>query len=129
MHKARGQECPLHTSHNLRRVQCCVLMKRVLTAVVLIPLVLLAVFRAPAWLFALLVAVVAIMAAREFVDLVKHYGVSPFRMPTFVGVGLMFAVLIVKSTQAQTPTISTETLFFIVFTAFALGAFVYLVIG
>jgi len=104
-------------------------MKRVLTAIVLIPLVLLAVFRAPAWLFALLVGAVAIMAAHEFVELVKHYNVSPFKLPTYVGVGLMFAALIVKSTAQQTPTISTETLFFIVFTAFAFGAFVYLVIG
>lgn len=104
-------------------------MKRVLTAVVLIPLVLLAVFRAPAWLFAALVAVVAITAAREFVDLVKHYNVTPFRMPTFVGVALMFAALIWRSIAQQTPTVATEALFFIVFTAFALGAFVYLVIG
>lgn len=104
-------------------------MKRVLTAAVLIPLVLLAVFRAPAWLFAALVAVVAILAAREFVNLVKHYNVSPFRMPTFVAVGLMFLVLIARSFQAQTPTLATETLFFMVFTAFALGAFIFLVIG
>lgn len=104
-------------------------MKRVLTAAVLIPLVLLAVFRAPAWLFAGLVGVVAILAAQEFVDLVKHYNVSPFRLPTFAGVGLMFAVLIVRSFEAQTPTIATETLFYIVFTAFAFGAFAFLVVG
>jgi phosphatidate cytidylyltransferase len=104
-------------------------MKRVLTAVVLIPIVLLAVFRAPAWLFATLVAAVALLAVHEFVDLVKHYNVTPFRMPTFIAVGLMFAFLIARSFQAQTPTLATETLFFIVFTAFALGAFVFLVIG
>lgn len=104
-------------------------MKRVLTAVVLIPLVLLAVFRAPSWLFAALVALVALVAAREFVDLVQHYNVTPFRMPTFFGVGIMFVVLIYRSIQVQTPTIATETLFFIVFSVFALGAFVYLVIG
>jgi phosphatidate cytidylyltransferase len=103
-------------------------MKRVLTAVVLIPLVLLAVFRAPAWLFALLVGAVAILAAREFVDLVKHYGVSPFRMPTFVAVALMFLALVVRSLQ-QTPTLATETLFYIVFTSFALAAFIFLAIG
>src|SRR5690242_15484591 len=104
-------------------------MKRVLTAIVLIPLVLLAVFRAPAWLFALLVGAVAVMAAREFVDLVKHYNISPFRMPTFVAVALMFLALVVRSFEAQTPTISTETLFYIVFTAFAFGAFIFLAIG
>jgi phosphatidate cytidylyltransferase len=110
-------------------VQCCVPMKRVLTALVLIPLVLLAVFRAPAPLFIALVAVVAITAAREFVDLVKHYGVAPFRMPTFAIVGLMFVALIARSMQAQTPTIAVESLFYIVFTVAAVGAFVLLVIG
>ena len=104
-------------------------MKRVLTAIVLIPLVLLAVFRAPAWLFALLVGIVAVMAAREFVDLVKHYNISPFRMPTFVAVGLMFLALVARSLEAQTPTISTETLFYIIFTAFAFAAFIFLAIG
>lgn len=104
-------------------------MKRVLTALVLIPLVLLAVFRAPAPLFIALVAVVAIMATREFVDLVKHYNVLPFRMPTFVIVGLMFLALMARSLQAQTPTLAVESLFYVVFTAAAIGAFVLLVIG
>jgi phosphatidate cytidylyltransferase len=104
-------------------------MKRVLTALVLIPLVLLAVFRAPAPLFIALVAVVAIVSAREFVDLVQHYNLSPFRMPTFVMVALMFVALMVRSVEAQTPTIAVESLFYIVFTAAALGAFVFLVIG
>ncbi len=85
-------------------------MKRVLTAIVLIPLVLLAVFRAPAPLFIALVAVVALMAAREFVDLVKSYGVTPFRMPTFVLVSLMFLALIARSMQPQTPTLAVESL-------------------
>src|SRR5512140_3402538 len=96
-------------------VQCSVPMKRVLTAIVLIPLVLLAVFRAPAWLFALLVGAVAIMAAHEFVELVKHYNVSPFKLPTFVGIGMMFVALIARSLDVQTPTLATEALFHIIF--------------
>jgi phosphatidate cytidylyltransferase len=102
-------------------------MKRVVTAVILIPLVLLAVFRAPAPLFAGLVAVVAILAAREFLDLVKHYSVSPLHMPTYVGIVLLFAALIFRS--LQTPTLATEALFYLVFTAAAFGTFLYLVIG
>jgi phosphatidate cytidylyltransferase len=102
-------------------------MKRVLTAVVLIPLVLLAVFRAPAPLFAALVAIVAILAAREFIDLVKHYSVTPFQMPTYVGIALMFVALIARS--GPTPTIATETLFYVVFTVATFGTFVYLAIG
>lgn len=104
-------------------------MKRVLTAVVLIPLVLLAVFRAPAPLFAVLVAAVAVLAAREFVDLVKHYNVTPFRMPTYFAVVLLFAALIFYPREANTPALATESLFFIVFAAAVLGAFIFLVIG
>src|SRR5690242_19725060 len=111
------------------QVQCSVLMKRVLTAVVLIPLVLLAVFRASAPLFAALVAAVAILAAREFVELVRHYNVTPFRMPTYVGVVLMFAALIFYPRQAQIPALATESLFYIVFAAAVFGAFFYLVVG
>jgi phosphatidate cytidylyltransferase len=69
------------------------------------------------------------MSAREFVDLIKHYNISPFRMPTFVVVALMFLALIVRSVGQQTPTIAVESVFYIVFTAAALGAFVFLVIG
>ena len=110
-------------------------MKRVLTAVVLIPVVLLAVFRAPAALFAALVAAVAILAAREFIDLVKHYNVTPFRAPTYVGVVLLFATLIVRSLRTDafnsiaTPAMAVEVMFYIVFTAAALGTFIYLVVG
>ena len=41
-------------------------MKRVLTAVILIPLVVLALFKAPLWLFTLLVLGVAVLAAHEY---------------------------------------------------------------
>ena len=49
-------------------------MKRVLTAVVLIPLVLLAVFKAPGWLFAGLIGVVALLAAYEYLGLAAGRG-------------------------------------------------------
>jgi len=104
-------------------------MKRVLTAIVLIPVVLLAVFRAPAPLFAALVAVVALLAAREFIDLVKHYNVTPFRMPTYIGVVLLFAALIFYPRSAETPAVITESLFYIVFATATLGTFIYLFIG
>ena len=58
-------------------------MKRVLTAVVLIPLVLLAVFRAPLWLFALLVAGIAVLALHEYLNIVKGYGIEPVRWMTY----------------------------------------------
>ncbi len=47
-------------------------MKRVLTAVILIPLVVLALFRAPLWLFTLLVLGVALLAAKEYFDIAEQ---------------------------------------------------------
>lgn len=54
-------------------------MKRVLTAVVLIPLVLVAVFRVPDWLFFILVGVVAVLAAYEYLAIVEAFDLIPFR--------------------------------------------------
>lgn len=68
-------------------------MKRVLTALVLVPLVLLLLFRAPHWLFAAAVGVVALLAADEFLLLAKGYGVKAFRKTTLVFIALYFAGL------------------------------------
>ena len=54
-------------------------MKRVLTAVILIPLVVLALFKAPLWLFTLLVLGVALLAAKEYLGIVEADGFRPFR--------------------------------------------------
>lgn len=59
-------------------------MKRVLTAVVLVPLVLLVVFRAPIWLFALVVALVAVLTLHEYLNIVKAYGIEPLSWLTYV---------------------------------------------
>jgi len=59
-------------------------MKRVLTAVVLIPVVLLLVFRAPLWLFALAVAGIVVLALHEYLSLTAQYGITPVRWPTYV---------------------------------------------
>ncbi len=61
-------------------------MKRVLTAVTLIPIVVLALFRAPLWLFAMLVLGVALLAAREYLNIAAATGLRPFR-------GLSYAVI------------------------------------
>ena len=52
-------------------------MKRVLTAVILIPIVVLALFKAPLWLFSLLVLGVALLAAKEYFDIVEATGFRP----------------------------------------------------
>ena len=65
-------------------------MKRILTAAVLIPLVLLAVFRAPLWLFLLMTALVALAAAMEYLGLVAGYGLEPFRLLTYFYMAALF---------------------------------------
>lgn len=68
-------------------------MKRALTAVVLIPVVLLVTFKAPVWLFAVAVALVTLLAMREYMDMVKAYGFKPFQLLTYALVVLYFLLL------------------------------------
>lgn len=65
-------------------------MKRVLTALVLIPLVLLAVFRAPDWLFTLLVGVVAVLATIEYLQIAAKYGYRVYPVVTCLCEALIF---------------------------------------
>jgi len=67
-------------------------MKRILTAVMLIPLVLLAVFRAPLWLFLLITVVVALAAVFEYLGIAASYGVEPFRLLTYLYSSALFVV-------------------------------------
>jgi phosphatidate cytidylyltransferase len=64
-------------------------VKRVLTAVILIPIVVLALFRAPLWLFTLLVLGVALLAAKEYFDIAEATGFRPMR-----GVGYLLLLLL-----------------------------------
>jgi phosphatidate cytidylyltransferase len=67
-------------------------MKRIVTAAILIPLVLLAVFRAPLWLFLLITAVVALAAAMEYLGIAAGYGCEPFRLPTYLYLAGLFVI-------------------------------------
>lgn len=69
-------------------------MKRVLTAVALILVVLLAVFKAPAWMFGFLCAGVALLAVREFLALVEGHGIQPLRKTTYVCTIALFTIAI-----------------------------------
>jgi phosphatidate cytidylyltransferase len=74
-------------------------MKRVLTAAVLIPLVLLAVFRAPLWLFALLIAAIVVLALKEYLHLVEAYGITPIRWLTYTVSILLLVPMVVVPLQ------------------------------
>jgi phosphatidate cytidylyltransferase len=66
-------------------------MKRFLTALILIPLVLLLIFLGPRWLVAMAVAAVAAMAAWEFLGLARSSGANPPRVAVLVAIAALFA--------------------------------------
>jgi phosphatidate cytidylyltransferase len=66
-------------------------MKRVLTALILAPLVLALVFLGPMWLITLVVAAVAMLAAWEFLALTENRGAKPPKVLTLGSIGLLFA--------------------------------------
>jgi len=68
-------------------------MKRVLTAVVLVPLVLLVVFRAPLWLFLLAIVAVTALAVHEYLGIARASGLAPFKLLTWAGCMLPFLLL------------------------------------
>ncbi|HSE49517.1 MAG TPA: phosphatidate cytidylyltransferase [Terriglobales bacterium] len=103
-------------------------MKRLLTAVVLIPIVLALTFKAPLWLFSAVVCVVAMLAMREYMDLVKAYGHEPLRLSTYLLVPLYFALLAVLGHDIIDP--EAGAFFILLAGAFVLPvAFVYALLG
>jgi phosphatidate cytidylyltransferase len=66
-------------------------MKRFITALILIPLVLLLIFLGPRWLVALAVAAVAALAAWEFLGLARSSGANPPRIAVLVAIATLFA--------------------------------------
>src|SRR3954468_19494652 len=68
-------------------------MKRILTAVVLIAVVLFVVLKGPDWLFSLGLGAFAFAAAYEYLDLVAQYGFKPFKVLTLSLVALPFVCL------------------------------------
>jgi phosphatidate cytidylyltransferase len=104
------------------------LLKRILTAVVLIPIVLTLVLRAPVSVLALVAALVALLAIQELLKLSEAYKVRPLQWPTYIFVGSFFLFLAVNPGH-ETPLLSTAVFAgSAAFTA-ALAAFVFLVIG
>ena len=76
-------------------------MKRVLTAVVLIPIVLLVLFRAPLWLFTLVVGAVAMGAAWEYLKLVDAYGVKSMKTMLMIVSAVVFVLMALANTSGD----------------------------
>jgi phosphatidate cytidylyltransferase len=81
------------------------LLKRIATAVVLIPVVLGLVLRAPVPVVAVVAAAVALVTVQEFLKLTESYGVHPLRLPAYIFVGLFF-LLLTASAAGDTPQVS-----------------------
>jgi phosphatidate cytidylyltransferase len=70
-------------------------MKRILTALVLIPLVLALVFLGPDWLVTVSVGAVALLAAWEYLGIAQAAGAKAPRIPVLVAIAILFAVSLV----------------------------------
>ena len=103
------------------------LLKRVLTAVVLIPIVLLLVLRAPAAVLAFFAGVVALLAIHELLKLSEGYGIRPIRIPTYIFCGLFFFLISIHA--AATPLLSTSAFTFAALSATMLAPFLFLAIA
>jgi phosphatidate cytidylyltransferase len=104
------------------------LLKRILTAVLLIPIVLLLVLRAPVSVVALVTALVALLAVQELLKISEAYKVRPFHWPTYIFVGLFFLLLAVNFGR-DTPLLSTSVFAGSAVFVAAIAPFVFLVIG
>jgi phosphatidate cytidylyltransferase len=104
------------------------LLKRVLTAVVLIPIVLLLVLSAPVQVLAMVAALVALLAVQELLKLAEGYGIRPFTWTTYIFVALLFVLLAVNPGNGK-PLLSTAIFVYSVGFAAALAPFVFLVAG
>jgi len=82
------------------------LLKRIATAVALIPIVLVLILRAPAPVLAAVAAAVSLIAVHELLKLTESYGLQPFRPQTYVFVTLCF-LLLAASSLSETPQISS----------------------
>jgi len=101
-------------------------LKRVLTAVVLIPIVLLLILRAPIPALAPLAGLVALLASHELLKISEGYGIRPALWPTYIFIGVFFLLLAVFAGQGGL----LSTIVFSASSAFAacLASFVFLTI-
>ncbi len=104
------------------------MLKRIATAAVLIPIVLLLVLRAPVPVVAAVAGAVALITVREFLKLTESYAVQPLRLPTYIFVGLFFLFL-AASAAGETPQLSALKFVLGVGFACALSPFIFLTIA
>ena len=90
------------------------MLKRIATAAVLIPIVLVLILRAPVPALAAVAGIVALLTIHEFLKLTESYGVQPMPLPTYI---LTAAFFVIVGMAGQAPLLSTAQ--FLVMLAFA----------
>jgi phosphatidate cytidylyltransferase len=101
------------------------LIKRIATAVVLIPIVLALILRAPVWVLAIVAGGAALLTIHEFLKLTESYGVQPMAWPTHVFSALFFLMLALTA-QGDTALVSVGKFLVILAFAAAIVPFVFL---
>jgi phosphatidate cytidylyltransferase len=104
------------------------MIKRIATAVVLIPLVLLLVLKAPLYVLAIVAGAVALLAIAEFLKLATHYAVQPLAPVTYAFVAIFFVFVILASAN-RTPLVESTAMLYGIALAAALAPFVFLTLA
>jgi phosphatidate cytidylyltransferase len=101
------------------------LLKRIATAVVLIPIVLGLILRAPVPVLAVIAGIVALLTIHEFLKLTEGYGVQPLRVLTYIFTGIFF-LFIGLNLGNQKPLLSTAVFVYCLGFAAAAAPFIFL---
>ncbi len=101
------------------------MLKRIATAVVLIPIVLVLILRAPVPVLAVFAGIVALLTIHEFLKLTESYGVKPLRILTYIFT-VIFFVLLALNFGNDKPLLSTAIFVYCVGFAAALAPFIFL---
>ena len=104
------------------------MLKRIATALVLIPIVILLVLRAPVPVVAAVAGAVALVTVQEFLKLTESYDVQPLRLPTYTFIGLFFLLLAADS-GGETPQLSALKFVLALGFACAIAPFLFLTIA
>jgi phosphatidate cytidylyltransferase len=101
------------------------LLKRIATAVVLIPIVLVLILRAPVPVLAVVAGIIALLTIHEFLKLTESYGVRPLRVLTYIFTGIFFALLAFNFGHEK-PLLSTAVFVYCVGLGAAIAPFIFL---
>jgi phosphatidate cytidylyltransferase len=101
------------------------MIQRIATALVLIPVVLLLVLKAPAYLLVIVAGAVALLAIREFLKLTESYQVQPLSSLTY-GFTALYFLFVIAASAGATPLMEGASVIYETALAAALAPFVFL---